>query len=363
MVDGIGTRCVGPGTLMASADSPLDGGSSFVLRGPRSLSLNIRTRRVHRNDLELPVTRREFDLLRVLLEHQGEVVTADDLSREVWGHGTFGSRNYLDARMSRLRSKLRAGGAGGTITTDFWGKSTFDGGVFDLSGGRGSVLTGSGTGGLGGAALILSSEFDIWFGARVLADGGWGFGAGGDGGTFDLDSADQVFGNAGHVTLTNAIDVSGGASGLGGTGGLGGSALISALDSVSGDISVTGAIRAHGGAGGGAGSTGGAGGSVTLVSDGTLVSIAGEIASNGGSGGAAGGLGGTIDLGNDGPGTLLLQGNARVRANGGASTGVAGTIILDPTGILGANLIEVTGSIVETRDGDGTDVPANVTRD
>lgn len=117
MADGIGTRCVGPRTLMASADSPLDGGGSFVLRGPRSLSLNTRTRRVHRNDLELPVTRREFDLLRVLLEHQGEVVTADDLSREVWGHGTFGSRNYLDARMSRLRSKLRVAGASGTIET------------------------------------------------------------------------------------------------------------------------------------------------------------------------------------------------------------------------------------------------------
>lgn len=102
---------------MASADSPLDGGSSLILRGPRSLSLNTRTRKVHRNDLELPVTRREFDLLRVLLEHQGEVVTADDLSREVWGHGTFGSRNYLDARMSRLRSKLRAAGAGGIIDT------------------------------------------------------------------------------------------------------------------------------------------------------------------------------------------------------------------------------------------------------
>jgi PAS domain S-box-containing protein len=102
---------------MTPADSPRTGDGTVLLRGPRGLSLNAGTRRAYSGAVELPVTRREFDLLRVLLERQGHVTSADDLSVAVWGHQTYGSRNFLDARMSKLRAKLREAGADGVIRT------------------------------------------------------------------------------------------------------------------------------------------------------------------------------------------------------------------------------------------------------
>jgi two-component system OmpR family response regulator len=56
-------------------------------------------------------------LLRLLLEHRGEVLTADEISNAVWGHETFGARNFVESHISRLRSKLARAGASGVVTT------------------------------------------------------------------------------------------------------------------------------------------------------------------------------------------------------------------------------------------------------
>lgn len=66
---------------------------------------------------EVDLTPKEFGVLRVLLEHPGEVVAPDDLSREVWGYETFGSQNFVEAHVSRLRSKLARAGACEVIHT------------------------------------------------------------------------------------------------------------------------------------------------------------------------------------------------------------------------------------------------------
>jgi len=54
----------------------------------------------------LVLTVKEFDLLRVLLEHAGKVVKRNDLVHEVWDPAWFGSTKTLDVHISALRRKL-----------------------------------------------------------------------------------------------------------------------------------------------------------------------------------------------------------------------------------------------------------------
>ena len=54
----------------------------------------------------LELTVKEFELLRVLLEHAGKVVRRDNLVHEVWDPAWFGSTKTLDVHVSALRKKL-----------------------------------------------------------------------------------------------------------------------------------------------------------------------------------------------------------------------------------------------------------------
>jgi hypothetical protein len=88
-----------------------------MLTGPRGIVLCIAAREVSVGLTPVALTHHEFELLRLLLERQDQVLTVDDVSRAIWGHETFGSRNFVESQVSRLRSKLRQAGAPGVITT------------------------------------------------------------------------------------------------------------------------------------------------------------------------------------------------------------------------------------------------------
>lgn len=65
----------------------------------------------------LRLTRREFEILVLLLRHRGQQVTVDQIARTVWGLEQISSRNFIEAQISRLRKKLAAAGAPRTIQT------------------------------------------------------------------------------------------------------------------------------------------------------------------------------------------------------------------------------------------------------
>jgi two-component system, OmpR family, response regulator RegX3 len=54
----------------------------------------------------LELSRKEFDLLRLLVESAGSVVTRERLIDEVWDTNWFGSTKTLDVHVSALRKKL-----------------------------------------------------------------------------------------------------------------------------------------------------------------------------------------------------------------------------------------------------------------
>jgi len=64
------------------------------------------TRTVTRGEQPLDLTRREFDLLRVLMGNAGSLVTRERLIDEVWDVNWFGSTKTLDVHVSGLRKKL-----------------------------------------------------------------------------------------------------------------------------------------------------------------------------------------------------------------------------------------------------------------
>jgi two-component system response regulator RegX3 len=55
---------------------------------------------------ELELSRKEFELLRLLMENSGSVVTRERLIDEVWDTNWFGSTKTLDVHVSGLRKKL-----------------------------------------------------------------------------------------------------------------------------------------------------------------------------------------------------------------------------------------------------------------
>ena len=68
--------------------------------------LHLRARQAFRAGKEVRLTRKEFDLLRYLVEHQGEVLARDRLLDEVWGYEQFPTTRTVDTHILRLRQKF-----------------------------------------------------------------------------------------------------------------------------------------------------------------------------------------------------------------------------------------------------------------
>jgi DNA-binding response OmpR family regulator len=66
----------------------------------------LRGRQAFKAGREIRLTRKEFDLLRYLVEHRGEVITRDRLLDEVWGYDQFPTTRTVDTHILRLRQKF-----------------------------------------------------------------------------------------------------------------------------------------------------------------------------------------------------------------------------------------------------------------
>lgn len=81
------------------------GGESNVLtRGP--LNLDTLARRVQVEGRNVDLTRREFDLLEMLLQRPGQVFTREQILSRIWGFDFMGDTNVVDVHISAIRGKL-----------------------------------------------------------------------------------------------------------------------------------------------------------------------------------------------------------------------------------------------------------------
>jgi two-component system KDP operon response regulator KdpE len=81
-------------------------GETIVKAGPVSIDLTSRT--VSLNGKRLKLTPKEYRLLQVLVQHAGNVVTHQNLLREVWGSSHVHNTHYLRIFMRKLRQKIEA---------------------------------------------------------------------------------------------------------------------------------------------------------------------------------------------------------------------------------------------------------------
>lgn len=70
------------------------------------LNLDPAARTVHRGDVEIPTTPREFDLLHFLIRHRGDVVTKREILESVWDLGYEGDENVVEVYTGYLRRKI-----------------------------------------------------------------------------------------------------------------------------------------------------------------------------------------------------------------------------------------------------------------
>jgi two-component system KDP operon response regulator KdpE len=72
------------------------------------LVIDVLDRRVLRSGAEVHLTPIEFDLVRVLAQHRGRLVTHRQLLREVWGPEYGEETHYLRVHFAHIRAKLEA---------------------------------------------------------------------------------------------------------------------------------------------------------------------------------------------------------------------------------------------------------------
>jgi two-component system KDP operon response regulator KdpE len=91
--------------LRRSADADADaGGGARVVIG--ELAIDVLDRRVQRGDTEVHLTPIEFDILRVLAQHRGRLVTQRQLLVDVWGPDYGQETHYLRVHIAHIRAKL-----------------------------------------------------------------------------------------------------------------------------------------------------------------------------------------------------------------------------------------------------------------
>ena len=56
--------------------------------------------------VQLDISSREFQILKILITHEGEVVSRDQILDEIWGYDDFPTERAIDTHIARLRQKL-----------------------------------------------------------------------------------------------------------------------------------------------------------------------------------------------------------------------------------------------------------------
>jgi two-component system response regulator MprA len=84
-------------------------GSTAVLQ-LQDLTLDANRREVHRGARQIDLTKTEFDLLQILLEQSGIVLTREYLYEHIWGFNFETNSKSLDVYIGYLRRKLEEGG-------------------------------------------------------------------------------------------------------------------------------------------------------------------------------------------------------------------------------------------------------------
>ena len=74
----------------------------------KDITINKSSRVVKRNGNEINLTNKEYELLMILIDNKGKVVTREELLEKVWGYGYEPETNVTDVYIRYLRAKLNS---------------------------------------------------------------------------------------------------------------------------------------------------------------------------------------------------------------------------------------------------------------
>lgn len=70
------------------------------------LSIDIDRHNVTYDNENIELTKKEFDLLKYMLDNKGLVITRDNILQNIWGYDYIGDTNVVDVYIRYLRSKI-----------------------------------------------------------------------------------------------------------------------------------------------------------------------------------------------------------------------------------------------------------------
>lgn len=72
----------------------------------QGVDLDAETRRVWRDGVEIKMSNKEFDLVHALISRAGQIVTREELMRDVWHTNFWTSAKTIDVHLGWVRRKL-----------------------------------------------------------------------------------------------------------------------------------------------------------------------------------------------------------------------------------------------------------------
>jgi two-component system, OmpR family, alkaline phosphatase synthesis response regulator PhoP len=70
------------------------------------VEIDLRSRTVKRTGCDVPVTRKEFEILALLAQRPGEVIPRDEFCDLIWGPDVFVTQRVIDTHIASLRKKI-----------------------------------------------------------------------------------------------------------------------------------------------------------------------------------------------------------------------------------------------------------------
>ena len=71
-----------------------------------TLIVDLKKRKIFRNNIEIPITKKEFDILSLLLIKHDEVITREELIKHIWGNDFEYETRAIDVHIKEIRKKL-----------------------------------------------------------------------------------------------------------------------------------------------------------------------------------------------------------------------------------------------------------------
>jgi DNA-binding response OmpR family regulator len=80
----------------------------------QDISMNTTTRKVYRNNKEIPLTLKEYSLLEYMMRHPNQVLTREQIQGHIWDFAFDSFSNVIDVHIKNLRKKINGGSTFGT---------------------------------------------------------------------------------------------------------------------------------------------------------------------------------------------------------------------------------------------------------